>query len=1105
MHKGLSFLQETFPRQAYASMDDAGTVSSEDEEYIEPERPGKRRRLNDKVSSQESVEGGLTFDEYDLPSNEDLNSENGYHDGDNPRRGTAKSKYLMHVPQFEEPQEQIFVTQLTQPHSSPSRIRGPRWKKQPPSAVVPQPVFITVVAPLQPSVDDHPQPKGLSTNLDPDDEFGEDDTAFLDAVLSSSQLRGSQDDEGLVLSSQNSLPEPTFPREQPTSFRQTTLFGNSTTAKTVSASQAKAHNWPLSSKVEAPTHHKLNVEAMKTWVYPTNLGRTRDYQFNIVQRGLFHNLLVALPTGLGKTFIAATIMLNWFRWTNDSQIVFVAPTKPLVAQQIDACFNIVGIPRSQTAMLTGNVHSTVRSEEWQEKRVFFLTPQTLMNDLKRGICDPKRIVLLVVDEAHRATGNYAYVEVVRFLRRFNTSFRILALTATPGAAVETVQNVIDGLDIARTEIRTEESLDIREFVQKRNIEIETFHNSDEMMISMELFGNALRPVMNKLSSQNAYWSKDPMSITPFGLTEARRKWMSSDAGRKAHFGLKGMVNSIFTILASLAHALELLKYHGIGPFFGKLRAFENAVLDGSTKGNYAKQIATDEHFKKLMNRMKSWINNPDFVGHPKLSYLKEVVLNHFMDAGEGWGAAGGRPPSDTRIMIFVHWRDSAEEVARVLKRHEPMIRPHVFVGQSSARGSEGMDQKTQLLIIDKFKKGTYNTLVATSIGEEGLDIGEIDLIVCYDSSSSPIRMLQRMGRTGRKRAGNIVLLLMEGKEHDSYAKAKDNYEKMQEKLANGSEFIYHDDRSARIVSKDISPVVDKREVEIPAENTQADPQEGKRKPKRNAKMPPKKFNMPDGVETGFAFLGKVKKTPKDIAIAHEEDVVDSAVDEDIASLPSLDSVLLSREDEERLDQSYCTIGGDTPQDVQIPRFDAFPSHQRGHQKFSRVAHSRATQRVVHAYQNMQDSGRYNTMPRQSQSDVLEDEAVKEILQHLELKEIVTDKDPALDSSGTLTGLEEVQVPNRYTADDPAAISDNDSDIEEIPSSKFRLAAREAPDTPFYLSQQSAADEKNLENDLPDFENIVSAKKASQSIESNSQTARIIRRGRRRILNDDDSN
>jgi ERCC4-related helicase len=40
----------------------------------------------------------------------------------------------------------------------------------------------------------------------------------------------------------------------------------------------------------------------------------RDYQFNIVQVSLYHNTLVCLPTGLGKTFIAAVVMLNFYRW-----------------------------------------------------------------------------------------------------------------------------------------------------------------------------------------------------------------------------------------------------------------------------------------------------------------------------------------------------------------------------------------------------------------------------------------------------------------------------------------------------------------------------------------------------------------------------------------------------------------------------------------------------------------------------------------------------------------------------------------------------------------------------------------------------------------------
>jgi ATP-dependent DNA helicase MPH1 len=719
----------------------------------------------------------------------------------------------------------------------------------------------------------------------------------------------------------------------------------------------REQDWGPPDKAEPPTQHKLVKDALDTWVYPTNLGSTRDYQFNITQRGLFHNLLVALPTGLGKTFIAATIMLNWFRWTKDSQIIFVAPTKPLVSQQVTACLDIAGIPRSQTTMLTGGASPGIRAEEWKAKRVFFMTPQTLINDLKTGIADPKRIVLLVVDEAHRATGAYAYVEVVKFLRRYNNSFRVLALTATPGSTVESVQAVIDGLDISRVEIRTENSIDIRDYVHARNIEIETFENSDEMVFCMDLMSEALRPLLDQLHTLNAYWGRDPMGLTAYGLTKARQQWMLSDAGRNANFGLKGKVNAIFSVLASLAHAIDLLKYHGIVPFYRHVLHFKSST-EGQKGGGgkWQKQVVQDEHFKKLMSHIEPWSKNSEFIGHPKLEYLKSVILNHFMDRGEGKETTEGSVESATRVMIFVHFRDSAEEVTRVLKRYGPMIRPHVFVGQSSAKGSEGMDQKTQLQIIKEFKKGTYNTIVATSIGEEGLDIGEVDLIVCYDSSSSPIRMLQRMGRTGRKRAGNITLLLMKGKEEDSYIKAKDNYEKMQQMIASGSRFTFHDDRSARILPAGIRPVPDKRQIEIPPENSQQDLPEPKRKG-RAPKRPPKVFHMPDNVETGFTrastLTGGKSKTEEKAATPKKRPRIPTPEPVDI---PSLEDVTLSASEQKQLENHYQNIGATSPQFIRFPRNDAFPRLQLVPRPTKLVKHGALTKRMISALQKMDEAG-----------------------------------------------------------------------------------------------------------------------------------------------------
>lgn len=931
----------------------------DDDHFVLPSTPDVTASHSPRPAKRRRVEADSSMDD-ELPS--------------------PRSKSKSFVPKRTNFQENVFVTQLTQPYSSPERIRGPRWKKPDPEPPSPAPIPTKRDAATgEPSHyhDDEEELKAAIAASVESFEAEKTKTASGSSIMRENgpqgpadvQMSGSVDvsfledipedafDSSPSLSPGSEPVPPARSRSNPTrqpirqpNLRQTTLFGM--TARNPDRAPPREQDWSPPEKDEPPTHHKLNKDTLDSWVYPTNLGRTRDYQFNITQKALFHNLLVALPTGLGKTFIAATIMLNWFRWTKDAQIIFVAPTKPLVSQQVSACLDIAGIPRAQTTMLTGGAAPGIRAEEWQTKRVFFMTPQTLINDLKTGIADPKRIVLLVVDEAHRATGGYAYVEVVKFLRRYNKSFRVLALTATPGSTVESVQTVIDGLDISRVEIRTEQSLDIREYVHARNTEIETFENSDEMVFCMDLLSTTLRPLVDQLRTLNAYWGRDPMTLTAYGLTKARQQWMGSDAGRNASFGLKGMVNAIFTVLASLAHAIDLLKYHGIIPFYRHLMYFKSNT-EGQKGGKYQKQIVQDESFKKLLNHLEPWSKNPEFIGHPKLEYLKSVILNHFMDAGEGQETAGDNSGPATRVMIFVHFRDSAEEVTRVLKRYEPMIRPHVFVGQSSAKGSDGMDQKTQLEIIHKFKGGTYNTIVATSIGEEGLDIGEVDLIICYDSSASPIRMLQRMGRTGRKRTGNITLLLMKGKEEESYVKAKDNYEKMQQMIASGSRFTFHDDRSPRILSPGMRPVADKRHVDIPPENSQPALPEPKRKG-RAPKRPPKKFHMPDDVETGFtrastlagdSSRSKAKATKKRARTPTPEPV----------RVPSLQEVVLDSSQQRELENHYCNIGGTSPQFIHLPRNDAFPRLQLVARPTKTVKHGSLTRRMVSALQRMDEA------------------------------------------------------------------------------------------------------------------------------------------------------
>lgn len=129
--------------------------------------------------------------------------------------------------------------------------------------------------------------------------------------------------------------------------------------------------------------HRINTDKVNTWTYPTNKP-IRSYQQAIVKTCLFYNTLVSVPTGLGKTFIAAVVMYNYFDWFPDSKIMFVAPTKPLVSQQIDACHSITGLSPYIMQELNGHVSVDKRREMYICKRIFFMTPQTLFNDLANG-------------------------------------------------------------------------------------------------------------------------------------------------------------------------------------------------------------------------------------------------------------------------------------------------------------------------------------------------------------------------------------------------------------------------------------------------------------------------------------------------------------------------------------------------------------------------------------------------------------------------------------------------------------------------------------------------------------------------------------------------
>ncbi|KNC96281.1 uncharacterized protein SPPG_08433 [Spizellomyces punctatus DAOM BR117] len=595
------------------------------------------------------------------------------------------------------------------------------------------------------------------------------------------------------------------------------------------------------SSESVPSFHPVDPEAIKTWIYPTNVP-VRDYQFNIVSRCLHVNTLVSLPTGLGKTFIAAVVMFNFFRWFPDGKIIFMAPTKPLVAQQIEACYKITGIPQDATEELTGTTSPDARRLSWIHKRVFFLTPQVMQNDLNRGTCPSQNVVLLVVDEAHRATGNHAYCEVVRELRLRNQRFRILALTATPGSDTKTVQQVVGNMLIARIEIRTEDSLDIKPFIFQRALELVTVPLSDAITSLQTTLNKVTQVFINRLCKAKAFYRNDPQNVGRYELLLARDRWRQELRNQQGTQGVMtpGRAASLegdFGVAMTLAAAMQFLVVHGIRTCYSHLHSYvEEAQKSGARISRSRAELLKNRDFLGLMSRIKQLMGSPTFSSHPKLDRLVSLVVQHFVEHAEETQrlTEDGRSTEcrETRVMVFSQFRESVEEIKAALEQHKPMIRVMSFVGQSAGgKGTKkGFSQKEQLRVLSEFQKGNYNVLVATSIGEEGLDIGEVDLILCYDVQNSPIRMLQRMGRTGRKRQGKVILLLTEGKEEDAHRRSQAQYKTVQKAITDqqGKKLQMFSEDQCRMLPPGTKPVCVKMQLDI----AQYTAKNGSKRPKR---------------------------------------------------------------------------------------------------------------------------------------------------------------------------------------------------------------------------------------------------------------------------------
>jgi len=465
----------------------------------------------------------------------------------------------------------------------------------------------------------------------------------------------------------------------------------------------------------------------------------RAYQVNIARACLERSTLVVLPTGMGKTVIAAMVIAEVLR-RKGGKVLFLAPTKPLVEQHAASLRNMLVLDR--IALFTGEATSPEERELlWRENKIVVSTPQVIRNDVRAERISLDDVSLVVFDEAHRAVGDYAYVDVAAAYKEVPGRL-VLGMTASPGSSAEKILEVCGNLGITAVEIRTEYDPDVVPYLhglEVQRIPVEAPDVSKEIRTLLQV---VLEEQVERLKKIGFLAGKPKVSLKDLlAAGDEARKRLDSGVRDGRLYG--AMTAQAIAMKAN--HAMELAETQGLG----SLRSYFDK-MEAETKSK-----ADVQFLKHAMVQEAIKLARESDVEHPKLAKTGWVVREQFM-----------KKP-DSKVIVFAHYRETADRVTQELSRI-PGLRPVRFVGQASHGKDIGLSQKEQVEILEKFKAGEVNVIVATSIGEEGLDIPQVDLVVFYEPVPSEIRTIQRRGRTGRSAAGRVVMLVTTDTRDEAY-------------------------------------------------------------------------------------------------------------------------------------------------------------------------------------------------------------------------------------------------------------------------------------------------------------------------------------------------
>lgn len=435
----------------------------------------------------------------------------------------------------------------------------------------------------------------------------------------------------------------------------------------------------------------------------------REYQVRLAEQAASENCIVVLPTGLGKTAVALQVIARYLELGRGA--LFLAPTRVLAAQHRD--FLLGGMTIEDISLVTGEDPPARRARLWGNS-VVCATPEITRNDLGRGMVSPGQFGLVIFDEVHRTVGDYAYSGIAASLE--GLPVRIVGMTATLPSERDKATEILTRLRISSVAERTEESPDVREYSH----ETATEWVGVDLPPWMVAVQSRLKAALNRRYA--ALRGNPNLSVAQQSLSALLR--LRPQVVHRERRSAKALFSAI-----RIHYALNILEAHGVAPF---LSFCERAEAKG---GAGAGDLRDDPEVSGAVRLARQARDRG--LEHPKLDRLAEIVAR-----------------SEGRALVFASYRDSVDMIrGRLEAAGVPSV---ALIGKA---GKTGLGQRGQVEAVQGFRDGRYRVMIATRVGEEGLDIADVNLVVFYDNVPSSIRFVQRRGRTGRRGAGRLVVLV----------------------------------------------------------------------------------------------------------------------------------------------------------------------------------------------------------------------------------------------------------------------------------------------------------------------------------------------------------